>query len=85
MLHLLYNHDLVPCDFWLLPALTKGIRGRNFQNNEEVMNAVHTFSSAIPAEEFATMIKEKWVEQMRQWVAMNGRYFEKEMQQSDSE
>ncbi len=70
----LYSPDLVPCDLWLFLALKKVVRGHHFQNNDTVTNAVHTLS-AIPAEEFATTIKEKWVEWMRQCIAVDGQYF----------
>ncbi len=59
MPHLSRSPDLALCNFWLFSVLKKVIPGRHFQNNEEVMNAVHTLC-AILVEEFATTIKEKW-------------------------
>jgi len=36
-----YSPDLAPCDFYLFPKIKKKLRGRVFNKNEEIINAVN--------------------------------------------
>ena len=35
-----YSLDLVPCDFWMVSRLKEKLRGRRFEDGEEIKEAV---------------------------------------------
>lgn len=73
-----YSPDLAPSDFWLFPLLKKQLRGQRFTTCAEIQDAVTSAIEAIPAAEFDTAIRVKWVERLQQCINHEGRYFEKE-------
>ena len=73
-----YSPDLAPCDYWLFPTLKWGLRGRQFQTDDEVKKEVQKFFQQTPQAEFEKTILEKWLERMQRCVDSDGRYFEKD-------
>ena len=43
-----YSPDLSPCDFWLLPKLKEQLKGRRFNSDEEIEEAVGAAIQTIP-------------------------------------
>ncbi len=72
-----YSPDLAPCDFWLFPTLKKALRGRRFNSDEEVKQAVYSAFQKLPPTEFHKTIKVKWEERLEKCIVSRGQYFEK--------
>jgi hypothetical protein len=48
----LFSPDLVPNDFWLSPEIKSALKGRRFQDTEDIHKNVTTALKAIPQQEF---------------------------------
>ena len=66
-----YSPNLAPCDFWLFPKL----RGRRYETNEEMKEAVTKVIDTITQEDFHGAFQ-KLLEQYNKCIAAGGDYFE---------
>jgi hypothetical protein len=50
--HPAYSPDLSPCDFWLFPKIKEQLRGKNFQDINELHAAVQEHMDNLGKEDF---------------------------------
>ncbi len=72
-----YSPDLAPCDFTLFPKLKQDLRGRRFQNLQQLQNEAKRLLHSYP-EEFFTQCFSDLVTRWNKCVAVDGDYFEGE-------
>ncbi|CAF3108963.1 unnamed protein product, partial [Rotaria sp. Silwood2] len=73
--HPAYSPDLSPCDFWLFPKIKEQLRGKNFQDINELDDAVRTQIDCLQKDDFYQCY-EKWFERMNKCISAQGHYFE---------
>ena len=71
-----YSPDLAPSDFHLFPRLKKHIRGRRFQDDDELTAAVEGFLGDQDVEFFRSGIND-WLTRWEKCVNVEGDYVEK--------
>ena len=71
-----YSPDLAPSDFHLFPRLKKHIRGRRFQDDDELTTAVEGFLGDQDVEFFRSGIND-WLTRWEKCVNVEGDYVEK--------
>ncbi|UYV73487.1 hypothetical protein LAZ67_10003679 [Cordylochernes scorpioides] len=71
-----YSPDVAPSDFHLFPELKKNLGGTQFQDDDELEEAVLSFLRGQAAEFFDSGLH-KWVSRMQKCVKRNGEYVEK--------
>lgn len=74
--HPAYSPDLAPSDFYLFPLLKESLRGKKFENNEDVIGAVESFLD----EKDPDFFKEGFLKLHQRWtkyIQNNGDYVEK--------
>ena len=74
---LLYNPDLVPCDFWLFPKLKEKLRGCRYETIEKMNEAVTKVIYTLIQEDFHGAF-EKLLERYNKCIAAGGDYFEED-------
>lgn len=70
-----YSPDLTPSDFWLFPHLKQVLRGRRFNNLQELQDEVSRVLHRIPVAEFCTAFQDlqaRW----QKCIDADGHYFE---------
>ena len=72
-----YSPDLAPLDFAYFSQLKSHLRGKRFQDREELMYVIQQFNRSLDSGWFGDMFQ-KWVKRHRKCIAHNGEYFEKE-------
>lgn len=72
-----YSPDLAPLDFAYFPLLKSHLRGRKFNNEQEIRNAVKTFNLSLDKQWFSSVF-DKWVKRHERCISHGGAYFEKE-------
>ena len=72
-----YSHDLAPLDFAVFPYLKSQLRGRKFENLQELQQETLKMFRGQNSSWF-TDVCDKWVERHRKCVDHMGEYFEKE-------
>ena len=70
-----YSPDLAPCDFWMFPRLKEKLRGRRFEDVEEMKEAVTEALDTFPLEDYQRAFK-KWLERYNKCIELGGSYFE---------
>jgi len=70
-----YSPDLAPCDFWLFPKLKNPLKGRRFDDVEEIKRNATKRLLAIPKAEYKECFR-KWEDRWKKVVASKGEYFE---------
>ena len=73
--HPAYSLDLSPADFFLFPYLKRRLRGINFRNTENLIEAIETEISLITASQWRACFS-NWVDRCRRCLAFRGAYFE---------
>ncbi len=73
--HPAYSPDLAPCDFWAFPTLKGHLRGRRFQNLDNLKEEARHVLRSIPAEEYQSAIYDMAV-RWSKCVQAEGEYFE---------
>ena len=71
-----YSPDLAPSDFYLFPRLKEQLRGRKFEDNDEVMAAVEAFFESCDQDFFSKGIRaleKRWTK----CIELSGDYVEK--------
>lgn len=71
-----YSPDLSPCDFALFPRLKKELRGRRFDNLDDLRGATQSILSSFGQEWYAGTFRD-WVRRHEKCVQAKGEYFEK--------
>ncbi len=70
-----YSPDLVPCDFFLFPKLKRKLRGRRFQNLDQLKTEVETILDSFTDEDFKYcfhQLQDRWL----RCLESQGNYFE---------
>ena len=70
-----YSPDLAPRDFFLFPRTKRDLKGKRFQNVEEVREKTMEALKAIPLQEFQNCF-EQWKKQWDKCIDSQGEYFE---------
>lgn len=70
-----YSLDLAPCDFWMFPRLKEKLRGRNFEDVEEMKEAVTEALDTFTLEDCQRAFK-KWLERYNKCIELGVFYFE---------
>ena len=73
--HPAYSPDLSPCDLWLFPKIKEQLRGKNFQDMNELDTAVQEQMEGLRKEDFYQCF-EHWFERMNKCISVQGYYFE---------
>jgi histone-lysine N-methyltransferase SETMAR len=73
--HPAYSPDLSPCNFWLFPKIKEQLLGKNFQDINELHDAVQEQIDCLQKEDF-NQCYEKWFERMNKCISVQGHYFE---------
>ncbi len=77
--HQAYSPDLAPCDFWLFPHLKATLQGQHFETTQECITAAQTFFNSLSSNDFEKTFT-KWQDRIRSCLAVQGAYFEKDVQ-----
>ena len=72
-----YSPDLAPLDFAYFPKLKKHLRGKQYQDREEIRYAIRSFNKTLNTVWFKE-VYEKWVKRHQKCISHAGEYFEKE-------
>ena len=59
-----YSQDLTPCDFFLFPGMKRDLKGKRFQNVEEVREKTTEALKAVTLQEFQNC-SEQWKKRCR--------------------
>jgi len=70
-----YSPDLAPCDFFLFPRMKRDLKGKHFQNVEEVKEKTTEALKAITLPEFQNCF-EQWKKRWDKCIDSQGEYFE---------
>lgn len=70
-----YSPDIAPSDFWLFPKLKIPLKGKRFDDVEQIKQNATKDLLAIPKDEFKKCFQ-KWEERWNKVVAYGGEYFE---------
>ena len=69
-----YSPDLARCDFWFFPRMKK-LRGRRFEDVEEMQEAVTSVLDSLTQEDFKRTFM-KWLDRYNKCIEARGSYFE---------
>ncbi|KAF6288416.1 hypothetical protein mRhiFer1_009149 [Rhinolophus ferrumequinum] len=70
-----YSPDLAPIDFFLYPKIKEILKGKHFDDIQDIKGNTMTALMAIPEKEFQNCF-EGWTRRWRQCIASQGDYFE---------
>jgi len=70
-----YSPDLAPCDFFLFPRIKKEMKGKSFNNVENLARAVQAVAEAIPKADYEKSFQ-SWQNRLQRCIDVNGEYFE---------
>jgi len=70
-----YSPDLATCDFFLFPRMKRDLKGKRFQNVEEVREKTTEALKAITLQEFQNCF-EQWKKRWDKCIDSQGEYFE---------
>ena len=73
--HPAYAPDLSFCDFWLFPKIKEQLRGKNFQDINELHAAIQEQMEGLQKEDFYHCY-EQWFERMNKCISVQAHYFE---------
>jgi hypothetical protein len=74
MEHPSYSPDLAPSDFWLFPKIKSALKGRRFQDTEDIKKNVTMALKAIPQQKFQKCFQQ-WQHHWAKCTAAQGEYF----------
>lgn len=75
--HSPYSPDLAPMDFAVFPRLKSELRGRRFENLDELRLATRSVVSHFEKDWYREVF-DKWVDRHKRCITAKGEYFEKE-------
>jgi len=70
-----YSLDLTPCDFFLFPGMKRDLKGKRFQNLEEVREKMTEALKAITLQQFQNCFGQ-WKKRWDKCIDSQGEYFE---------
>ena len=70
-----YSPDLGPCDFWLFPKIKEQLRGKNFQDMNELHAAVQEQMEGLRKEAIYQCFEHRF-ERMNKCINVQEHYFE---------
>ena len=70
-----YSPDLAPCDFALFPKLKDELKGKHFNDLDELRSESIRILYSYPVEWFDQVYRQ-WIEMHRKCIASQGAYFE---------
>jgi len=73
--HPAYSPDLAPSDFFLFPKIKKILKGRHFDDIDEIRSNTMAVLKAIPQNQFQNCL-EGWTRRWHQCIAFQREYFE---------
>lgn len=71
-----YSPDIAPCDFWLFGKLKEYLKGKRFDSETELFDALLTFSMQISKNEITRVFNE-WIRRLHEVIENQGEYFHK--------
>ena len=71
--HPAYSPDIAPCDFWFFGKLKEYLKGMNFESDDELLNAIITFSNQISKSEISSVFEE-WIRRLHLVIESGGEY-----------
>lgn len=69
-----YSPDLAPCDFGIFGTIKQEFRGRSFESEEELVNAIIAFFKEKPRDFFISIF-ENWLVRLEACIKAHGDYF----------
>ena len=76
--HPQYSPDLAPCDFALFPKLKDKLKGKHFNDLDELRSESNRILYSYPVEWF-DQVYHRWIKRHRKCIASQGVYFEKKL------
>jgi len=73
--HPAYSPDLAPNDFFLIPKIKEILKGRHFDDNDDIRNNTTAALKAIPQNQFQNCF-EGWTRHWCRCIASQGEYSE---------
>jgi len=73
--HPAYSPDLAPSDFFLFPKMKEILKGRHFDDIDDMKNTTTAALKAIPQNQFQNC-SEGWTRNWHRCIASQGEYFE---------
>jgi len=73
--HPIYSSDLAPSDFFLFPKIKKILKGRHFDDIDDIRSNTTTTLKTIPQNQFQNCF-EMWTRRWHMCVGSQGDYFE---------
>jgi hypothetical protein len=73
--HPAYSPDLAPSDFFLFPKIKEILKGRHFDDIDEIRSSTTAALKAIPQNQFQNC-SEGWTRGWHRCIASQGEYFE---------
>ena len=70
-----YSPDIAPCDFFLFPRIKKELKGKSFNNVENLARAVQAVVESIPKADYKKSFQ-SWQNRLQRCIDVNGEYFE---------
>ena len=71
--HPVYSPDIAPCDFWLFGKLKEHLKGKRFDNENELFDTLLTFSIQISKDEIKKVFNE-WIRRLHEIIENHGEY-----------
>jgi len=73
--HPAYSPDLAPSDFFLFPKMKEILKGRHFDDIDDIRSNTTAALKAIPQNQFQNCF-EGWIRHWHRCIASEGEYFE---------
>jgi len=73
--HPAYSPDLAPSDFFLFPKIKEIMKGRHFDDIDDIRSNTRTALKAIPQNQFQNCL-EGWARRWHRCIASKREYFE---------
>jgi len=73
--HPAYSMDLVPSDFFLFPKIKEILKGRHFDDTDDIRNNTTAALKVIPQNQFQNCF-EGWTRRWHHCISSQGEYFE---------
>jgi hypothetical protein len=73
--HLLYSPDLASHDFFLFPKIKEILKGKHFDNIDDIRSNATAALKVIPQNQFQNCF-EGWTRRWHRYIASQGEYFE---------
>jgi len=73
--HPAYSPDLTPIDFFLFPKIMEVLKGRHFDDNDDIRSNTTAALKAIPQNQLQNCF-DGWTRRWHRCIASKGEYFE---------